>query len=287
MKTKKAFTLIELLVVISIIALLMAILMPALTKVREQAKTTICMTNQNSLGTFLMMYTTDNNDSFPMGFDSTGSGCPRDGSWNFAIGTYMDRDGSLDGSAYRDKSDLRACPSAPIKDNTIYSLGEGNRGWWTFWNSNPQNSLVHYGSYGFNRWMYDCPQSWPCPGAGRDGYQSGGSIEWNWKKLSTTKSAYNVPVLFDSWYSNAMPSDRDQPPQKSGQVYDGTSANQGMGMVCIDRHRNMSNNILFADMSVRKVGLKELWTLSWHRRFDTTTTYERWNTTGGWPDWMR
>jgi len=45
MKSKKAFTLVELLVVISIIALLMSILMPALAKVREQARNTVCASN--------------------------------------------------------------------------------------------------------------------------------------------------------------------------------------------------------------------------------------------------
>ncbi|MFI4912915.1 MAG: DUF1559 domain-containing protein [Sedimentisphaeraceae bacterium JB056] len=52
----KGFTLIELLVVISIIAVLMSILMPALGKVRENAKKTICSTRQKDLGMALQLY---------------------------------------------------------------------------------------------------------------------------------------------------------------------------------------------------------------------------------------
>ncbi|MBI9016781.1 MAG: type II secretion system protein [Phycisphaerae bacterium] len=62
---KKAFTLIELLVVISIIALLVSILMPALSKAREQAKRTVCMTRMKQLVTCWQMYAMDNNDNMP------------------------------------------------------------------------------------------------------------------------------------------------------------------------------------------------------------------------------
>jgi prepilin-type N-terminal cleavage/methylation domain-containing protein len=59
---RKAFTLIELLVVISIIALLMAILLPALGKAREIARRTICSTNLKNVWTATNMYAADWND---------------------------------------------------------------------------------------------------------------------------------------------------------------------------------------------------------------------------------
>jgi prepilin-type N-terminal cleavage/methylation domain-containing protein/prepilin-type processing-associated H-X9-DG protein len=62
---KKAFTLIELLVVISIIALLMAIMMPALQKARNIAKKTICMSNVKNLTYATMLYLEDNEHRFP------------------------------------------------------------------------------------------------------------------------------------------------------------------------------------------------------------------------------
>jgi prepilin-type N-terminal cleavage/methylation domain-containing protein len=61
----KGFTLIELLVVISIIALLMSILMPALTKVRNVAKVVACSSNMRSQMQAQMAFTTDNRDKFP------------------------------------------------------------------------------------------------------------------------------------------------------------------------------------------------------------------------------
>jgi prepilin-type N-terminal cleavage/methylation domain-containing protein len=59
-KRGNAFTLIELLVVISIIAILMAIMMPALRKVREQGKTVVCASHLRGLGQGFVLYALDN-----------------------------------------------------------------------------------------------------------------------------------------------------------------------------------------------------------------------------------
>ena len=82
----------------------------------------------------------------------------------------------------------------------------------------------------------------------------------------------------------------DKPPAYDGEILRSSIGGfvPDMKFFCINRHSGGVNSLFF-DWSVRKVGLKELWTLTWHPLLGTT---DKWTKAGGvkpedWPQWMR
>jgi prepilin-type N-terminal cleavage/methylation domain-containing protein len=110
------FTLVELLVVIGIIALLVAILLPALSRSREQATRTQCASNIRQWGIAYHMYANANRNSFPYNGKADPPWCPERGqhlSWNSSISQQFFQDYLLKNRTLsdRERDNILFCPS--------------------------------------------------------------------------------------------------------------------------------------------------------------------------------
>jgi len=281
MSEKRGFTLVELLVVIAIIALLMSILMPALSRVKKQARSAACKMNLHQWSLIWTLYCSDNDDRFCYATRaSDGRGWPR-GRWILALR-----------SQYNTKSDILRCPMAtkPPVGMGIEQYG----GPLSTYRMGRDGGIVLEDkcSYGANCWIYN-----PRPEDRVRGVIQDRPVEWNWITPSA-KNAAGVPVFADSMWRGGGPVsgdsaesvsgmgiERSYPPLNDG-YWDGAKGE--MRHFCIDRH-NQRINMLFMDWHVREVGLKELWTLKWHKEFNTAGP---WTLGGGvirrdWPEWMQ
>ncbi len=123
----QGFTLIELLVVIAIIAILAAILFPVFAQARAKARQTACLSNMKQLGTGLMMYVQDYDETLPGNDPSSGfaAGINQDLGWNGPIragvpATY--RNWARDVQPYIKNFGIYKCPSSLPRT----SFGGGN-----------------------------------------------------------------------------------------------------------------------------------------------------------------
>jgi len=86
---KEAFTLIELLVVIAIIAILAAILFPVFARARENARKATCQSNLKQIGSAVMMYVQDYDETMPFLYVNTGNDARPVEGWPGSTGRYI------------------------------------------------------------------------------------------------------------------------------------------------------------------------------------------------------
>jgi prepilin-type N-terminal cleavage/methylation domain-containing protein len=277
MKRRKAFTLIELLVVIAIIALLLSILMPSLQKVKKQAQAVVDRSNIKQLYLALSMYTEDHDNRIWTGFDNCHMNASR--WWMPAMIQYA---GEI--------PKIRFCPAATktrtAKDLVSRGIGYGKEpftawgydGWLKGIADAQGYENCHFGSYAVNGWIED-----------RDAHLTVGDDAMKarfWRRTNKISRAETVPFLVDGQWIDCWPQPNHVPPANENDMW---GANPGaMDRIVQNRH-NGRENAVFMDGSSRLVGLKELWTLKWHRTYNTKGMY---TLAGGanpglWPEWMK
>ncbi len=120
MGKKNGFTLIELLVVIAIIAILAAMLLPALARAREKARRGVCITNLKQLGLALQIYAGDWGGWFPILDERTGQSAYSKTNRSLALltGQTDPTSNALESPAYIADAKLFICPSTFDKPST-------------------------------------------------------------------------------------------------------------------------------------------------------------------------
>lgn len=239
----RAFTLIELLVVISVIALLISLLLPALGKARESAKSTICTSSLHSWALVFGLYSGD--------FDGKWSQWPSD----YTTGWWMVRL-----KPYYSVEKMRACPAAvvdidetPAPGMTQDTYGGAREAWGPVWDGTT-------GSYGINHYLYGhVPNIWT----------NDNDRRFFWGRIDSSMGS-EIPLLLDCTWPGTFPSYTDAVPPSgddgSPEQQWGLGINCEMARVSLARH-GWSINASFTDLSCRKVRLPELWDLNWHSQW--------------------
>jgi len=223
---RKAFTLVELLVVISIIALLLAILMPALGKARLQAMSLVCKKKGTQIGLAMMTYSMDYGGSMPFAVKKLGGqwemaipqsltfigGPTSKGNYNCLLDPYLGKARKSSETNWSANSGVFLCPAQPSEPNFAkYRI--------------PQRDSSKFSSYAYNFFI----------GYGDKGYGYRASLKTSALKPTTIMVIDNWPG--SSYFYGYNPNDA---------YHDGEGYERSWPWCGAWRHSG-SMNVLFAD----------------------------------------
>jgi len=254
---KTGFTLIELLVVIAIIAILAAMLLPALASAKRRAQQISCINGIKQLDLANIMY---------VGENKVWVG-PLTSNPNTSLGDWMGTMLAFYGNA----TNVLFCPTAPDKGNPTggNTAGTADSAW--HWVSGGPPYFAS--SYGYNSWLSG--------GIGNTNAYPNGA----YKNDVSVQNSTLTPMFFDAYFINCDPIEGDSPSTGTSgsgyNLYNGNAslAQEGMARLTVARHglssapRSLTKgsalpgtiNMGFTDGHAENLKLENLWTLYWHR----------------------